>query len=187
MQCNIGGGWGCCDGDNFVDLAVVNYTTSNISFLKNNGDSTFQTAVNYGTAVNSISLCALDLEGDNDYDLAVSNYGSENISIIENLTIMSGIHESLETNFSEGFIITQNYPNPFNPSTTIKYSIPEKSVVTLKVYDILGSEIETLINEEKPIGTYELTWNADNLPSGVYFYQLQAGNYVKTKKMILMK
>jgi acyl-homoserine lactone acylase PvdQ len=85
------------------------------------------------------------------------------------------------------FSLEQNYPNPFNPSTTIKYSIPEKSIVTLKVYDILGAEIETLINEEKPAGNYELKSNAANLPSGVYFYQLEAGGYMAVKKMILLK
>ena len=85
------------------------------------------------------------------------------------------------------FSLQQNYPNPFNPSTTIKYSIPEKSYVTLKIYDILGAEIKTLINEGKRAGIYELNWNAINLPSGVYFYQLKAGSYIGTKKMILMK
>ncbi|MGB5896230.1 MAG: T9SS type A sorting domain-containing protein, partial [Ignavibacteriaceae bacterium] len=88
----------------------------------------------------------------------------------------------------------QNYPNPFNPSTRIKYSIPQSSNVLIKVFDILGNEIETLVNGEKPVGTYEITWNAENLPSGIYFYQLQAvptgrqaGLFVETKKMVRMK
>ncbi len=85
------------------------------------------------------------------------------------------------------FVLEQNYPNPFNPSTTIYYSIPELSFVTLKVYDVLGSEVITLVNEEKPVGTYEITWHATNLPSGVYFYRLQAGSFAETKKMVLMK
>ena len=83
--------------------------------------------------------------------------------------------------------LQQNYPNPFNPETKIKYSVPQISQVQIKVFDVLGNEIETLVNEEKPIGIYELTWNAINLPSGVYFYQLRAGSYVDTKKMILIK
>ncbi|HAS81032.1 TPA: hypothetical protein DD445_01665 [Candidatus Nomurabacteria bacterium] len=85
------------------------------------------------------------------------------------------------------FVLSQNYPNPFNPSTTINYQVPEKNLVTLKVYDILGREIETLVNEEKPIGNYEVNFNASNLPSGAYFYKLQAGSFVETKKMILLK
>ena len=94
--------------------------------------------------------------------------------------------EQIEEMPSE-FLLSNNYPNPFNPSTKIKYSVLQASNVELKVYDILGNEIETLINEEKPAGTYELTWLAENLPSGVYFYQLKAGNFIETKKMVLMK
>jgi photosystem II stability/assembly factor-like uncharacterized protein len=85
------------------------------------------------------------------------------------------------------FLLLQNYPNPFNPCTKIKYSVPQSSQVVVKVFDVLGNEIETLVNEEKPIGTYEINWNAANLPSGVYFYQLRAGSFVETKKMLLMK
>ena len=95
------------------------------------------------------------------------------------------------------FKLYQNYPNPFNPSTKIKYQIPENSFVTLKLYDVLGNEIATLVSEEKPAGEYEVEFsaiggsasvgNASLLPSGVYFYQLRSGNFVETKKMILMK
>jgi len=85
------------------------------------------------------------------------------------------------------FSLDQNYPNPFNNSSVIRYSIPKSSQVTLKIFNALGEEIETLINEEKPIGTYELTWNAANLSSGIYFYRIQAGSFVQIKKMILLK
>ncbi len=85
------------------------------------------------------------------------------------------------------FSLEQNYPNPFNPSTTIKYSIPKASFVTLKVYDILGREMTSLINEEKPAGIYEVKLNAVNLASGVYFYRITAGNFVSTKKFIILK
>jgi len=93
------------------------------------------------------------------------------------------------------FSLNQNYPNPFNPTTTINYQIPELSFVTIKVYDVLGNEIVTLVNEEKAVGSYEVEFNATLLPSGVYFYRLQAGSpsagsgqsFVETKKMVLMK
>jgi len=85
------------------------------------------------------------------------------------------------------FYLEQNYPNPFNPSTTLRYSLPQSSQVQIKVSDVLGNEIETIVNEEKPVGTYELSWNAANLTSGVYFYRLQAGSFVQTRKMILLK
>jgi len=83
--------------------------------------------------------------------------------------------------------LKQNYPNPFNPATTISYGIPVKSNVILKVFDLTGSEVATLINEEKQPGTYKVEWNASNLPSGVYFYRLQAGDFTEIKKMTLLK
>jgi photosystem II stability/assembly factor-like uncharacterized protein len=85
------------------------------------------------------------------------------------------------------FLLSQNYPNPFNPYTKIKYSVPQLSNVVIKVFDILGNEIETLVSEEKQTGTYEITWYAEQLPSGIYFYKLQAGSFIETKKMVLLK
>jgi hypothetical protein len=94
-------------------------------------------------------------------------------------------------NFSQNipaeFSVMQNFPNPFNPVTTITYEIPERSIVTIKIYGVLGNEITTLVNEEKSAGRYEILFNAENLPSGIYFYRLQAGDYIETKKMVLMK
>jgi hypothetical protein len=97
--------------------------------------------------------------------------------------------------FPDDYVLYQNYPNPFNPTTKIKYTIPSVEtrhasslqMVTLKVYDVLGNEVATLINEEKAAGEYEVEFNARNLPSAVYFYQLKAGSFVETKKMILVK
>ncbi|MGE5457977.1 MAG: YCF48-related protein [Methanococcaceae archaeon] len=85
------------------------------------------------------------------------------------------------------FYLSQNYPNPFNPATKINYSIPKTSFTSLIIYDVLGKEIARLVNEEKPSGNYEISWNTINLASGIYFYQLRAGNFVETKKMILMR
>ncbi len=83
--------------------------------------------------------------------------------------------------------LEQNYPNPFNPTATIKYQIPELNFVTLKIFDVLGSEIITLVKKEKPAGSYEIEFDGTGLPSGIYYYQLQAGSFVETKKMVLMK
>jgi len=85
------------------------------------------------------------------------------------------------------YVLAQNYPNPFNPTTTIDYSIPNSSFVTLKIFDLLGKEIATLVNEEKSIGNYEIEFNGSNLSSGVYFYKMQSGAFVATKKLILLK
>jgi len=87
----------------------------------------------------------------------------------------------------EEFKMYQNYPNPFNPVTTVKYAIPQKSIVTLKVFDLLGREIWTLVNNEQQIGNYELKFDGSELTSGIYFYRLQAGDFIETKKMVLIK
>ncbi|MCJ7554924.1 MAG: T9SS type A sorting domain-containing protein, partial [Ignavibacteriaceae bacterium] len=85
------------------------------------------------------------------------------------------------------FYLMQNYPNPFNPTTIIKYDLPEDSKVKLIVYDILGNEVAVLVEEEKPAGSYEITFNGEGLPSSVYFYSMQAGDFHQVKKMILLK
>jgi hypothetical protein len=97
-------------------------------------------------------------------------------------------------NYPKKLVLEQNYPNPFNPTTKIRFTIPEVGITTLKVYDILGSEIVTLINEEKNAGKYKVEFDATNFPSGVYFYQLRvytagggAGKFIQTKKMVLIK
>jgi hypothetical protein len=102
-----------------------------------------------------------------------------------------------EENYLRFYKLSPNYPNPFNPTTTIKYQIPEISFVTIKVYDVLGNEIATLVNEEKPAGEYNVEFSAIGgsvsggstfaLPSGIYFYQLRAGNFIETKKMVILK
>jgi len=102
------------------------------------------------------------------------NYSYSEIVEVNNLTPNS-------------FVLEQNYPNPFNPSTIIKYSITDKQFVTLKVHDILGNEISTLISEIKPAGNYEIEFNADNISAGVYYYTIITDNFVQTKKMVLLK
>ena len=85
------------------------------------------------------------------------------------------------------FVLSQNFPNPFNPSTRINYFVPQESFVSIKVYDFLGREVMTLVNETRAIASYEIVFDASNLPSGTYFYTMIAGNYSDTKKMILIK
>jgi len=95
----------------------------------------------------------------------------------------------------EEFILYQNYPNPFNPTTKIKFSVPNVEtghasslqIVTIKVYDVLGNEIATLVNDEKPAGEYEVEFQSKQLTSGIYFYKLKAGPFIQTKKMLLLK
>jgi hypothetical protein len=97
--------------------------------------------------------------------------------------VTSVAHNMVAANYD----LQQNFPNPFNPSTKIRYSVPQISQVEIKVFNVLGDEVEILVNEEKPAGTYQVNWNAVNLPSGVYFYQIKVGTYTATKKMVLLK
>jgi hypothetical protein len=115
-------------------------------------------------------------------------FGIDPISIpglfTRDVTIVSADDEQL---IPTEIALKQNYPNPFNPSTSIQYTIILRQFVSLKVYDILGNEVASLVNSVKPSGVYEVEWNATGFTSGVYFYQLQTEGYVGTKKMILLK
>ncbi len=99
------------------------------------------------------------------------------------------IYPAVEVNFAPVFNYTleQNYPNPFNPDTKIKYSIPQTEQVTLKVYDVLGSEVAVLVNEVKEPGNYTVSFNGNKLSSGIYIYKIVSGTYTAIKKMILTK
>ena len=97
------------------------------------------------------------------------------------------IEEEKDSEIPVDYELEQNYPNPFNPSTTIKFQLPKDGIVTLRVYDILGNEVTTLINEKKVPGRYEVNFNPSQLASGVYVYKLQAGEFTSSKKMILIK
>ncbi len=108
---------------------------------------------------------------------------------------LTGVEDKNDEKVPQHFYLSQNYPNPFNPTTTIEYNIPDVGaygntplrMISLKIFDILGREVTTLINEEKPAGNYKVEFNASNLPSGVYFYRLTAVNLVETKSMMLLK
>ena len=136
------------------------------------------------------------------YSVSSSSYGysdgsptsvsldySGNYSSSASFTMVSEAATEVNNNNIElnSFKLSQNYPNPFNPSTTINFVVPYQTRVTLKIYNVLGSEVATLVNEEKPAGSYNVTFNAGNLASGVYFYQLKAGNFISTKKLMLVK
>ena len=161
-----------------IGMNIFTGTPSGVFLSTNNGDTWLN--VSLGLPIYSY---VHSFAFDSTYIYAGLNYGVWRRPLLEMIT---GVEDHSSENPSQ-FILEQNYPNPFNPSTKIKYSIPQSSNITIKVFDILGNEIETLVNEEKAVGTYELTWYATNLPSGIYFYKLQAGSFIETKKMILLK
>ena len=142
------------------------------SFLEPLDGSIFRYNVNYG---------ALLIEAD-DEQLIVKFYNINNELIdsasIENRTGQYSVNE---------YLLNQNFPNPFNPTTKITWQSPVDSWQTLKIYDVLGNEIATLVDEFKTAGKYEINFNANNLASGIYFYTLRSGDFIQTKKMILLK
>jgi hypothetical protein len=105
---------------------------------------------------------------------------------IQQLDQMTGVKTSANRT-PVTYFLSQNYPNPFNPSTTISYQLPAAGKVTLKVFDILGREITTLVNEDKTAGNYKVNFNGSRLGSGIYFYQLRSGSFIQTKKLVLLK
>jgi len=101
------------------------------------------------------------------------------------IDVSTGTGESV--NYANDFSLFPAYPNPFNPSTTIKYSLPKASFVTIKIYDVLGHEVETLVNAEKSAGNYKVKFNASKLTSGIYFYKMKAGIFLEVHKLLLLK
>ena len=174
------------NGDNYVDINKIIITPADkiyaatnvgIYYSTNNGES--WSSMNSGLIVNDIYTLFIDSQG---FLLA----GSAGNGIYKSINSVLDSSED-ENNTPNKFFLYQNYPNPFNPSTKIKYSIPHSSFVTLKVYDLLGKEVAILVNEEKPVGYYEIEFNGNNLSSGIYFYSMETGNFSDTKKLILIK
>jgi hypothetical protein len=160
------------------------------------GAPLYQPNLNYPYIVAGASayhFCKIEINNQILHFTAIKSTGE----VIDTFTIVNPptvIESERKQIVSQDYILDHAYPNPFNPSTTINYSIPEASFITLKVFDVLGNEVATLVNENKPAGIYEVEFSAAGLPSGIYFYRLQAvpstnsgQTFVETKKMILLK
>lgn len=175
------------DEDSFGNLWLA--TDGGFACLKND------TIISYANLVNDHGIVTLAVDEQDKVWLGVSGTGELLVFKDSNLVSITSIEDEAGSPLS--FVLYQNYPNPFNPSTKIKFTIPvtlsgvEGSLVSLKVYDILGSEVAILVNEELSPGEYEVEFSSESSikrsASGVYFYQLQAGQFVQTKKMVLMK
>jgi hypothetical protein len=145
-----------------------------------------------GTFYNIVDQSTLTVSGGVVPSMMVPAYTARCYSSIPD-SILNDVRQTAEQVPSR-FDLLQNYPNPFNPSTRIRFSIPSKNgrggeweKVVLEVYDVLGREVRTLVNEDLPPGSYEVTWDATGMPSGVYLYKLTAGSFTQTRKMILMR
>ena len=175
------------DMKSYGEYLFISSLSSGVYILNTNSTTPMNISVNIP---NSLSIFAMDINA----ELIVA--GGLNLNTSENQiwTRKTSDITSIEKNdyTPNRFDLYQNYPNPFNPNTKIQYSIPDVGAslmkpVQLKVYDVLGKEVATLVNEYKPSGNYEVNFNASGLTSGIYFYQITAGNFKETKKMILMK
>ena len=144
------------------------------------GDSSLsiKSSINNGIRAGNIAVVWIAYAKDS---LSFSNVYAKRISIV-----ISGV-KNLGTGVPEEYSLYQNYPNPFNPSTVIKFAVPKAGVVRLRVFDALGREVVTLVNEHLSEGTYETSFDASNYASGVYYYELNASNYKATKRMVYVK
>jgi hypothetical protein len=127
------------------------------------------------------------IDGNYSYELLAGTRNGKVVCFSGGIDFVTIIETENLSDYPEDFNLFQNYPNPFNPATTISYSIKEKGMVTLKVFDILGKEVATLLNEEQTAGSYKIEFNASSIASGIYFYSLKAGNFIATKKMVLLR
>ena len=191
------------------DSTLVSTSSSNQIYIANSGsaqlnidsitisDPRFTSNNNY-TSIEAYSFSKIQIEFNPDsiknYNATLTVYSDGGIKNI----LLTGIGKDNSVNVEDdvslpiAFTLEQNYPNPFNPSTRISWQSPVGGHQTLKIYDVLGNEVATLVNEEKPAGSYEVEFNLERdsspaLVSGIYFYRLQADDYVETKKMILLK
>jgi hypothetical protein len=187
------------DGSNYEPYAVVMYKRDNILptsswndterdyyhiLTNSDGDSLLNLNERFLSFITSLYT-------DGVYRIFVEVFDEAGNSTIDSMNVYfnNGNTSDINTDkiFPTEYSLYQNYPNPFNPSTTIRYSIPQSGNVRLVVYDLLGREVKKLVDDYKQSGTYEISFNASLLASGVYFYQIRAVNYVETKKMVLLK
>ncbi|MCZ7615680.1 MAG: T9SS type A sorting domain-containing protein [Ignavibacteriaceae bacterium] len=178
------------DGD--IDIVTMNrrLDTNGITVFLNDGFGNFTARENcYFPYANGVpwSIIASDFDRDGRTDIAITST-SDSLFVLYNLgggTV--GIQDEETEVIPDSYSLTQNFPNPFNPTTTIQFSIPVSGLVQLSIYNILGEEVKTLLNEEKSAGNHSVQFNASHLASGIYLYRIQAENFVQTKKMILLK
>ena len=139
------------------------------------------------TTTGSVSDSFITVNAQSGLYISVKNKSNNVTIVVDSVGVISSVGNELTELTATSYELSQNYPNPFNPSTRIRFALPQESYTTLKVYSILGQEVATLINEEKSSGVYEVSFDGLNLSSGTYIYKLRAGDFVQTKKMLLLK
>lgn len=169
--------------DNFYyGLGIMNFTTFPCDIYGHTGETIGYTSILGFDAVHNASFALLINQSSD-----IENIGREFALVIENYYANNPTGIETYNSLTKDFRLKQNYPNPFNPSTNIEFSVPQKSFVTLKVFDVLGNEITKLVSKELVAGNYKITFNVSGLASGIYFYKLTSQNIYKIKKMIILK
>jgi hypothetical protein len=178
------------DNDGDLDFVTANYSTRNgITLFLNDGSGNFYPAEScFQDLVEGIpqGIVAKDFDVDGRTDVAVVTSFNK-LAVLYNLAGPTSVEDEQNNYMPEEYILEQNFPNPFNPTTTIQFSLPKPGDVTLKIFNLLGEEVKTLADEYREAGKHSVQFNADNLSSGIYFYQIKAGNFVETKKLTLVK
>jgi hypothetical protein len=178
------------DNDGDLDFVTANYSTSNgITLFLNDGSANFVQARScFQDLINGFpeGIVADDFDLDGRTDIAVATSFGQ-LAVLYNADGPTSVEQQESNFFPAQYELKQNYPNPFNPTTTIEFSMPSAGLVQLSVYNILGEEVKTLVNEERTAGKHSVKFNASQMSSGIYFYRLQAGSFVQTKKMILLR
>jgi hypothetical protein len=174
---------GDIDGDGDLDLMTSNYSGRNWTYWENNGAGIFSNRRTLAAA--QAGSCATFHDRDNDGDLDMTGIDEEADLIF---LFRNGGATSVKLDAEpRAFMLYQNYPNPFNPSTTIGFRVHGSGHTSLRVFDVLGREVATLVNETLPAGEHSVNFSAENLPSGVYSYRLTAGGFSETKRMVVMR
>ena len=176
------------DSDNDRDVIVTggNSTTGEVVIYENDGEENFSKNTIDNSAGNRKRVYVVDMDKDEDLDLIVTNNFPFEVIYYRNDGLSGIANESLII-APDKFRLSQNYPNPFNPSTTIEFTLPKSEHTTLKVYNILGKEVSTLVSRKLNQGNHTYQFDGRNLASGVYYYQLVAGDFREVKKMILLR
>ncbi len=173
------------DFDYSLDIDFASATNTGEIVLGRTSDSDVLLAVEDSSARMVTQNC-LTVQAGSDSSVAERNILFKN-AVAWLLKDLTGVSGNKHSQTAKEFSLSQNYPNPFNPTTSISFALPKASHVSLKIIDIIGREIATIVSEELPAGSYTRQWNAENMPSGIYFYRLQAGSYTQTKKLVLLK
>jgi Secretion system C-terminal sorting domain len=170
--------WNCPFSSTIFQISFSQQTSSDTSFINLAGESIEFESISFKKYIGIVyrSLSEISVYSSNLIGYRINGKEWGHLSGIKN-----------NTNIPAEYKLEQNYPNPFNPATLIGYSIPKSGIVIIKVFDVLGREVSTLVNEYKFAGNYSVQFNAGKITSGVYFYRIESGSYVQTKKLVVLK